>query len=315
MRSIERQQSAFRAPWDTILGVESHVRTLRVLDESSEPMSTRELARRTGVQLRAVQLTVGRLEAAGVVERIGTGPRPQVRLRRSHPLAPALHDLFEVERERVRRVLEALKKAARAVPQLESVWLEGSVAEGLDENGDVATLGVLARSGDVDAAVDALRAAMSGLMSQEDLHIQVRGWTRADLMEPDKERVRALEEALPLLGAVPIAAGDRKRGSGPRTHAEADADLLRRGKRVSEVLAKRPELIAQARRDLARRLETAGPQEARTLREWLQLLDGLSAQRLRRFLTDPGEQATRLRQSLPLVFLRASGAVPGKEKA
>jgi hypothetical protein len=117
-----------------------------------------------------------------------------------------------------------------------------------------------------------------------------------------------------VLGQIPAIGGARQRGGRPRTHADADADLLRRGQLISDLLAKRPELISQARAEIVRRLESARPQEARTLREWLQLLDGLNATRLRRFLADGGEQATRLRQSMPLVFLRASAGSTGAKE-
>jgi DNA-binding IclR family transcriptional regulator len=78
------------------------------------------------------------------------------------------------------------------------------------------------------------------------------------------------------------------------------------GGRVAQLLARKPELVGQAREEITKRLATATPQEARTLREWQQLVDRLSLQRLRRWLIDPGEQATRLRQSMPVVFLKAA---------
>src|SRR4051812_16074977 len=103
------RQSALETPWDRILGSESQVRALRVLEATDEPMSVRELARRTRMHLRAMQVAVDKLEHAGIVERVGTGSRSQVRLRRAHPLTPAVRTLFEAERARVERILNDLK--------------------------------------------------------------------------------------------------------------------------------------------------------------------------------------------------------------
>lgn len=314
MRTLEEGQSAFRAPWDRLLGAESHVRALRILDASDEPMSVRELARRARVHLRAMQVAVQKLEAGGVVERAGTGSHQQVQLRRTHPLVPALHSLFDAERARVDRVLDGLKKSAKGVRQAESVWLEGPFAEGVDDGHSTMVIGVLARSGEVDALVDALRSELSNLMRREDVAIEVRGWTRADLDATGAERVRALETSIPLLGAPPRPdAGDNTlTPDRRRSHAEVDANLLQRARRVAQALKQRPELITRARAEIEKRLATARPQEARTLREWQQQLEGLSPQRLRAWLVNPGEQATRLRQSMPITFLKAAETTPSE---
>jgi hypothetical protein len=149
---------------------------------------------------------------------------------------------------------------------------------------------------------------MGELMRREDVTIEVRGWTKADLEAMAHERRRSLEIAIPLLGTPPgvVTDGAPAKRSRSRSHADIDVELRDRGRRVAEVLARRPELVGQAREEINKRLVTATPQEARTLREWQQLLEGLSPQRLRRWLIDSGDQATRLRQSMPVVFLKAA---------
>jgi DNA-binding MarR family transcriptional regulator len=302
------RESDFRTPWDRILGSESQVRALRVLDETDEPMSVRELARRTRVHLRAMQVAVEKLEYVGMLERVGTGSHPQIRLRRAHPLATAVRDLFQAERARVERVLEDLKAVAREHRQkADAIWLEGPVAAARDDGDETLRIGVLATSDRVDAVVDDLRERMGELMRREDVTIEVRGWTKADLEAMAHERRQSLEIATPLLGTPPGVFTDGapvKRGRS-RSHDEIDAELRDRGRRIAQVLARKPELVGQAQEELTKRLTRATPQEARTLREWQQLLEGLSLQRLRRWLINPGEQATRLRQSMPIVFLKA----------
>jgi DNA-binding IclR family transcriptional regulator len=308
MRNPDRQ-SDFRTPWDRILGSESQVRALRVLDETDEPMSVRELARRTGMHLRAMQVAVEKLEYAGIVERVGTGSRSQVRLGRTHPLAAAVRGLFEAERARVERVLEDLKALAlEHRRRADAIWLEGPIAARHDDGEETLRIGVLASSDRVDAVVDAVRERMGELMRREDVTIEVRGCTKVDLEAMAHERRQALESAIPLLGTIPEVVTERApaKRSRSRSHADIDAELRDRGRRVAKVLARKPELVGQAREEITRRLATATPQEARTLREWQQLLEGLSLQRLRRWLVDSGEQATRLRQSMPLVLLKAA---------
>jgi hypothetical protein len=263
------------------------------------------------MHLRAMQVAVEKLEYAGILERVGTGSHPQVRLRRAHPLAAAVRGLFQVERARIERVLEHLKTVAREHRRrADVIWLEGPVAAGHEDGDETLRIGVLAPSDQVDAVVDDLRERMGELMRREDVTIEVRGWTKADLEAMAHERRRALEIAIPLLGTLPGVATERApaKPNRPRSHADIDAELRDRGRRIAQVLARNPELVGQAREEITRRLATATPQEARTLREWQQLLEGLSLQRLRRWLIDPGEQATRLRQSMPVVFLKAASA-------
>lgn len=309
MRTMKVRQSAFRTPWDEILGAESHVRTLRVLDQVREPMSVREVSRRARVQLRSVQVAIRKLAAMGLVEFVGSGPRQQIRLRQEHPLVQPIRALYEAERQRVDRILGTLRQVAHTVPQAQAIWIEGPVAEGVDTNESFITVGLLSRSGEIDRLVDQLRAALAEVMHREDLTIDVQGWTRADLDLVKEEHSAALQQAILLLGALPDGPSSTKPvRSGPRSHVQADAELLRKAQRVAAALGRNPELVRLAREEVDRSLIAAPAQEARTLREWKQQLDGLSLLRLRQWLVDPGQRATRLRQSMPLTFLRAAGS-------
>ena len=62
-----------------------------------------------------------------------------------------------------------------------------------------------------------------------------------------------------------------------------------------------PSLVERAQRNLERRLRDASPGEHKVLEEWAQILRTTSLPRLRRFLVEDSERATRLRQSLPFV--------------
>ena len=79
-------------------------------------------------------------------------------------------------------------------------------------------------------------------------------------------------------------------------------------------LQRRPELVREARDEVAKRMATVAPPEAKTLREWQEVLDGMSIPRLRRWLVGRSERATRLRQSMPLVLLRAADEHSGSKR-
>lgn len=304
MGTKQTRTNNLRAPWDTVLGIKSHVRVLRVLEQTREPMAVRELARRAREHLRAVQLAVARLVEAGVVERVGTGAQQHVQLDAQHPLAPTLEALFDAERARFERVVSQLKALARAHAQpATAVWLRERVPP--DDTG--LEVHVLAASGEVDALRDALREPVAHLMRREDVSIEVRGWTRPDLEALGRSPLSSTGRPILLRGVMPAGLGGEAGGAGlgRRSHAAADEALRATAGRVAAALERRPELIRRARDEIAERLVTALPQEARTLREWQQALDSMSITRLRRWLVDRGEQATRLRQSMPLALLRA----------
>jgi DNA-binding IclR family transcriptional regulator len=294
-----------KEPWDEILGTRGQVRVLRTLERVREAMAVRELARRAAVHLRAVQIAVDRLVEAGVIERVGTGIRQQVRLRVDHPLTPALYSLFQTERARFEGLADALKAVVRQkASSAQAVWAHERPPDG----GPWLELGVLAESGEVDRLVDILRESIVPLTRREDVPIEVRGWTRPDLEALGSARRPWPEHAMLLWGVLPQPSRGKLREPAvtPRSHQRVDDALRERAERLAAVLARRPELVRLAKEEIAKRLETARPQEGHTLREWQQVLDGMSPARLRRWLVDEGEQATRLRQSMPVTFLRAA---------
>ena len=177
----------------------------------------------------------------------------------------AVRDLFQAERARVERVLEDLKGVAREHRQkADAIWLEGPVAAAHDEGNEMLRIGVLASSDRVDAVVDDLRERMGELMRREDLAIEVRGWTKADLEVMAPERRQFLAIAIPLLGPPPrvVTDGAPAKCGRSRSHGDLDAELRDRGRRIAQVLARKPELMGQTREEITKRLATATPQQS-----------------------------------------------------
>ncbi len=311
MRPTSRRESTLRSPLNDILGTEANVRLLRVLSRTTLPMSATEIASQAAITLSGVGRALGALEQTGIIEFVGVGRRRPIQLRRAHPLAPVLDALFAAEARRVDTIFARIRAAAEAImPAPRSVWVEGPVARGSDGAGDPVVVGVLAGVKELDATVDALVAALTPLEIEEDVSIEVRGRTTADLAITTERERRELDAVLLLLGPPPLALVSserarelvgRRRGARPVSHATLDERARSLGAAVAAKLSHDPSLVERARAYIAHRLLQASPGERRELQEWDRILRTMSLPRLRRFLVEPSERATRLRQTLPFV--------------
>lgn len=269
-------------------------------------MSAAEIARACGLTPTGVRNNLEDLIGTGILASLGTRARSLVRLRREHPLAQALRHLFAAETGRVESVRTELSQIVR---KLEShpraVWMQGPVATGTDKPGDPITVGVLDSSEDLEDTVETLRKKISSLEKHNDVTIEVRGYSKADLLtirrEERDEILRGISLAGPHLAAFMETSSKGTGRIGNRTHENIDARTLALAQRIAERIRKDPAAIGRARRRLASRIRTASAGEQKELREWDRLLLSGSPSRLSHLLTDPGPRATRLRQSLPFL--------------
>jgi len=308
MRPTTVRQSALRAPLNTLLGTEANVRLLRLLAQTTEPMSGTQLAREAGLSAPGVYQAVEGLRSTGIVERLGRGSRGQFRLRRDHPVAAALMSLFEAERERVDQVFDELRAVAgRLSPPPRSVWVFGPVAGQTDGFADPINIAVIAGARHVARLADELRKALTELETRHDVTIDVRGLTEADLQGLPRSERTLLSSSNVILGLPPdaylkSAASDRRPlRSAYRSHVEHDHHLLQLAATIAGRLKKDPTLVEQALRYIRRRVRLASPAERNELLEWERVLRSMSLRRLREFLVDPGPRPTRLRQTLPFL--------------
>jgi len=234
-----------------------------------------------------------------------------VQFNERHPLAPALQQLFEAERERFDRLVRQLKSLAKEHASVASaVWLR----EGAPPDGKGLEVGVLAASAEVDALTDSLQELVSDLTAREEVTVQVRGWTRPDLEALDWSPLSEPGQLILVWGVFPDQIAKTRGGIGRRSHTAADNALLERAKRAAAALKRRPELVGQARKEVKEHMSTAPPQESKTLREWLQVLDTMTIPRLCKWIVSHDERATRLRQSMPFVFLQAADEHSGSAR-
>jgi len=142
-----------------------------------------------------------------------------------------------------------------------------------------------------------------------DVTIEIRGTTRSELLSRPETTAAQLREAILLAGIPPGALRpDTTRTITPklRSHEEHDLRARRLAVAIAAKLKRDPELIRTARQHLDKRERTASTREQRVLQEWARILSTMSPNRLQRFLIEPSERATRLRQSLPLLDVLSS---------
>ncbi|MHC4427841.1 MAG: hypothetical protein ACYS0D_04460 [Planctomycetota bacterium] len=289
-----------------ILGTESNVRIVRLLATTTVPLSKAAVARRAALNESGVGRAIADLIAWGIVESLGAGPRHLYRLRAEHPLASPLADLFASERARFEAFVDGLQSAVhRLRPPPRAAWIEGPVATEADRRGDPVIVGILASAKTIDQAARELRALVIDLERAYDITVSILGLTTADFAALPEARRTELEETMPLMGPPPMELWPGPRfapaESPPRSHEQLDRQALALAQAIAARLAENPSLREQARQYIKRRLERASAGERRELEEWDQILQTMSIARLRRFLVEPSQRATRLRQTLPFV--------------
>lgn len=304
MRPTKNPDSIISAPLNRLFRTEAGVRVLRVLCLTQHPLAPAEVASRTRLDPSGVRRALKDLAGQGIVETVGAGATQPVRLRMAHPFASLLRALFRAEAARAQGILQQVRQAARAVDALaNAVWM----VHPMPTRGGLETLqvGVLASAAHLDAAVEAIRRELRQLERNEDLPVEVRGYTAADLAVLSTHERSVLAAGVPVVGLPPesLAAGERATGrSAPvRSHQDLDERALVIGRAVGKRLARDPTLIERAQEYVREYLKTAAPGERKEMEEWAAILDTMPPARLQKFLVNTGERATRLRQSLPFL--------------
>lgn len=306
MRHPAHHQSSLRTPLNRIMGTESAVRILRVLSQTRQPLGAADLARMTTLNPTGVRNSIEALIGAGILTPVGAGSRSLFRLRSDHPLAPPLRRLFAAEAARLETLRKAIGKAAQELSPLpRSVWMQGPVADSTDRPDDPLTVGVLTSDADLEPTIENLREQIAELEKQQDVSIDVRGFSTADLATLSAHEQNEIMRAIPLWGPHPSAfIHDPSRDTGhaaKQTHELLDARGLALANRIAHKLREDPSLIERARKRVAARMHAASPAERKELKEWDRVLRSHSSRRLRQLLTDPGQRGTRLRQTLPFL--------------
>ena len=313
MRRVSIPQSATTYPLSRILATEGSVRLLRVLAGNPGALRITDLARFAGLTDRGTRIAVTNLEPTGIVELLGSRTARQVRFRAEHPLADSLAALFRAEESRFETIIDTIRAAVEGLsPAPVAAWIQSPVALGRDRPGEAIIVALLGDAATVDDVAIELECALENLERSMDVTIEIRGLTRADLAVMTEAEQQQVIDAMSLVGPAPsvFAEMSKQRKSAGRTrgrrHSDLDARGLAFGSAIAAAIQEDPALIERARAWIDKRTEKASAGERRELEEWQRLLRTASPARLRRVLTDPGERATRLRQTLPFLHSLAA---------
>lgn len=310
MRTPRQQQNALRTPLNEVLGAEANVRLLRALVLGDTPITAGELARRTSLGRTSVYPALNTLELAGIIEFVGAGAHRLVQLRSAHPLSTVLRKLFRAEAQRVDDLISAVRTAAGELrPLPASVWIEGSEFLRTGRPGETLVCYVVAEAAALPKLIDVFSKTLGEIEKRFDVSIEIRGTTRSELTARSGSDTALLQDTLLLAGVPPlglrpstIRAPSVSPSDTAKSHPDLDAQARRLSMAIAAKLKKDPSLVRQARRYITERVKVASAGEQRELEEWTRIL-AMPASRLQRFLVEPSERATRLRQTLPFLDL------------
>ena len=136
----------FSTPLDGILGTRAKVGVLRVLSGVPAPLGYREIARRSGMAYRSIELAIKELATLGMLERVDGSRERLVALSGSHRLAGAVLALLRAEEDfnpALRAELRVLAEAGRKDGLL-AVAIIGAGSRGRETVGEPLELLLLA---------------------------------------------------------------------------------------------------------------------------------------------------------------------------
>lgn len=200
-------------PLDGVIGRISQVRVMRALSLHGAGLTPPELARRTGLSRAGVWKALESLEGLGVVEPVGSGHSVPYRMSPTHPIAGAIHRLFEEEAGRADAVLAAVRSGAAALqPPPLAVWIFGSVARAEDRPGSDLDIAVVADSDEAArGCASRLRDALGDMAEKWAVRPSVISLSSAELERLRNQAgdfwQRLIEDAIPLVGAPPEELG------------------------------------------------------------------------------------------------------------
>ncbi len=292
MRPIVSEQNPLRYPLNDLLGTRAHVRLLRVMaNEVDDPLTASDIAKRAGLTVPGAQKALERLFRAGFVSRVGGGRKHQYEISCSDRLLQIALELFQAEKERYELLLTEIKKEIKNLtPHPHAAWIQAFPKE-IDSP---LTLGLLHETRHLTNCIRKLRTQLNQVEKVFDLTIEVEGFTKADISDLRFEDFTALYGVLPSPDS-PI----RQEIKNPLTHREKDRRLHELSRKLAQAIEQDRSLLRRAIDHIDSLLkEDQGP-ATRDLKEWRDILEMYSIQRLSRFLTSSSERANRLCQSNP----------------
>ena len=152
-------------PMQEIFSAPSYIAILRVLNQITQGISGRELARRAVINDRTCRLALGRLEQLGLVENLGTGKVKLFRLNRKNYFAKTvLPSLFVGEVSFLGSLIEKLQEVL--IDKCKWACIYGSVAKKMDvEFSDLDMLIIVKDEKEIENLQDKMTELISSIIS------------------------------------------------------------------------------------------------------------------------------------------------------
>ena len=285
MRPIAIEQNAIRYPLNELLGTAANVRLMRVLaEEVIDSIGVPEAAEKTGLTLAGARRALVKLAKTGYVQHVGGKRSQRYVLRESDPITNTIRELFRNESKRYQELRVKIREALENLPEIQAAWIDSPPTQ----VGKPLQIGVLSDSRSLSYLGEQVRKRMADVEWEFDLTIEIRAFSKADAPED------FLKGSELLAGYVDT--GISSKGS---THAERDERAARYSQAIVIILDRDPSLIKRASRYLEFQLEDDHGSASHDLREWQDILNRYSVQRIKDFLVSETPRAKRLRQSSP----------------
>ena len=192
-------------PMQEIFSAPSHIAILRVLNQITQGISGRELARRAAINDRTCRLALGRLEQLGLVENLGIGKIKLFRLNRKNYFAEkVLPSLFVGEVSFLGSLIEKLQEALKGNCKWACVY--GSVAKKMDvETSDLDVLVVVKGEKEMKIMQDKMTELISSIISGFGLSLSPViltdfQWRKGKQFQELKKNV--IQDQIPLVGEM-----------------------------------------------------------------------------------------------------------------
>ena len=207
MSSILRtmKHSFTQYPMQEIFSAPSHIAILRVLNQITQGISGRELARRAAINDRTCRLALGRLEQLGLVENLGIGKIKLFRLNRKNYFAEkVLPSLFVGEVSFLGSLIEKLQEALKGNCKWACVY--GSVAKKMDvETSDLDVLVVVKGEKEMKIMQDKMTELISSIISGFGLSLSPViltdfQWRKGKQFQELKKNI--IQDQIPLVGEM-----------------------------------------------------------------------------------------------------------------
>lgn len=295
MRPIASEQNPLQYPLNELIGTQANVRLFRVMVEINEPLTVSDVAKRAGLTVPGAQKALKRLYLTGFISRVGGGRKHLYEIRRPDIITETIIALFKAEKNRYDQLLAKIKNSITGLtPYPYTVWIQGIPKE----FGVPLTLGVMHDTRHLTDYVRQLRTQLNQVESRFDLTIELKGYTKADISDLTFQDVTILYGFSPLL-KIPA----RQRKKHPPTHTEKDQQLYKMSCTLAKAIEQDASLVQRAKEYINGLLKADPGMASRDLREWRDILEMYSIQRLSRFITSSSDRAVRLRQSNPFLAI------------